>query len=83
MLNQSRILVWYQIASQRIELGEAMLSKGANLVSLWTGTPTELLDDTLSGYRIALFDDDGRMIAEKAISNTTADELLIGQVGLS
>ncbi|SHF09960.1 30S ribosomal protein S6 modification protein [Vibrio gazogenes] len=76
MQSHSKILVWYKVASQQVVLGEAYQDMSDRLVSLWLDTPTE--NDLMSdlGYHISLFGDDGRKIADKAISMLTADQLL-------
>ena len=78
MLQQSRILVWYQIASQKVVLGEAFSIKNDDVHSMWRRVPQE--DDQLNsmGYRLSLFDDGGREVAGKAVSMCTADQLLAG-----
>ncbi|MDW6003860.1 30S ribosomal protein S6 modification protein [Vibrio mangrovi] len=76
MQSHSKILVWYKVASQQVILGEAYQDMSDKLVSLWLDTPTEdgLISDL--GYHMSLFGDDGRKIADKAISMLTADQLL-------
>lgn len=74
MLTHSKILVWYKVAAERVILGEAEIGGNRNLVSIWMDMPTESNDQ---GYGISLFGDDGRKIADKAISVLTADKLLI------
>lgn len=77
METQSKILVWYKVATQRIVLGEARLPGTKTLTSLWLNTPTEPDILTNTGYGISLIGDDGREIADKAISMITADMLLV------
>jgi len=77
MDTQSKILVWYKVAAQRIVLGEAHLSEKKTLTSLWVNTPSEQGDFDHPGYGISLIGDDGREIADKTISMFTADRLLI------
>jgi hypothetical protein len=81
MQNNSKILVWYKVASQQVILGEAFQDMRDRLPSLWLGTPSEN-GSCDSGYHMSLFDDGGRMIADKPISTLTADQLL-GAEGLS
>lgn len=76
MYTQSRITVWYQIASQKIILGEALSSGDFDVVSLWLHSPFDDLSAATIGYRLSLFDDDGREIGNKAISDSTADTIL-------
>ncbi|OLQ91878.1 30S ribosomal protein S6 modification protein [Vibrio ponticus] len=78
MFQQSKILVWYQIASQKVVLGEAFNSSHYDVHSLWRKAPEESESSQSMGFRVSLFDDGGREIAGKAISMVTADELLSG-----
>ncbi|GAK84560.1 hypothetical protein JCM19238_2128 [Vibrio ponticus] len=78
MFQQSKILVWYQVASQKVVLGEAFNSSHYDVHSLWRRTPEEDQSNQGMGFRLSLFDDDGREIAGKAISMGTADQLLSG-----
>ncbi|GAB2659704.1 30S ribosomal protein S6 modification protein [Vibrio panuliri] len=78
MFQQSKILVWYQVASQKVVLGEAFNSSQYDVHSLWRRTPEECDSHQGMGYRLSLFDDGGREIAGKAISMGTADQLLAG-----
>lgn len=77
MLDHSKILVCYEVSSQRVSLGEIFSTHGSSLGDLWRSTPTELMP--LSGlvYRMSLISDDGRMIADKAISISSVDKLLM------
>lgn len=77
METQSKILVWYKVATQRIVLGEARLPRKKALTSFWMNTPTEPALLGHPGYGISLIGDDGREIADKTISMITADMLLI------
>ena len=77
METQSKILVWYKVATQRIVLGEDKSSEKRTLTSLWVNTPSELGIRGNPGYGISLIGDDGREIADKAISMLTADTLLV------
>ncbi len=75
MFSQSKILVWYEVASQKVILGEA-LSRNGDVVSLWRNAPIEDNNISYSGYRLSLFDDGGREIGNKSVSMGTADEML-------
>ncbi len=78
MFNQSKILVWYQVASQKVFLGEALNGKHQDVISLWLQAPEDKPSGERLGYRLSLFDDDGREIADKPVSMLTADEFLSG-----
>ncbi|MGF1698033.1 hypothetical protein L4D20_19785 [Vibrio kyushuensis] len=78
MFSQSKILVWYQVASQKVVLGEALSSEGCNVASDWLHAPSDDNYKTAQGYRLSLFDDDGREIADKPVSMFTADAFLEG-----
>ncbi|WP_038174611.1 MULTISPECIES: hypothetical protein [Vibrio] len=78
MLNQSKILVWYQVASQKVILGEALNNQHQDLISRWLQAPEEPLATDCLGYRLSLYDDDGREIGGKSVSMLTADEFLSG-----
>lgn len=78
MFHQSKILVWYQVASQKVILGEAVNSESLDAISMWLTAPEEKEVKSTMGYRLSLFDDDGREIADKAVSMLTADEFLSG-----
>lgn len=78
MFHHSKILVWYQIAGQKIILGEAVSNECFDAISLWLTAPEEVDQEGGLGYRLSLFDDDGRQIANKAVSMLTADALLSG-----
>jgi hypothetical protein len=80
MLDHSKILVWYEVSSQRVSLGEILCAHGRDMVNLWRSTPTEMVSTGLS-YRMSLIGDDGRMIANKAISMSTVDKLLVAERG--
>ncbi len=75
MFSQSKILVWYEVASQKVVLGEA-LSRNGDVASLWRNAPIEDSNISYSGYRLSLFDDGGREIGNKSVSMGTADEIL-------
>ncbi|RQW63463.1 30S ribosomal protein S6 modification protein [Vibrio viridaestus] len=77
METHSKILVWYRVATQRIVLGEARFTENNTLTSLWVNTPSILGNLGDPGFGISLIGDDGREIADKAISMLTADTLLI------
>lgn len=38
MFHQSKILVWYKVASQKVILGEALIHQHQDVVSLWLHT---------------------------------------------
>ncbi|MBA5763600.1 30S ribosomal protein S6 modification protein [Vibrio sp. 404] len=78
MFQQSKILVWYQVASQKVVLGEAFNSSKYDVHSLWRRAPEENEPHQEMGFRLSLYDDGGREIAGKAISMGTADLLLSG-----
>ncbi|WP_275722240.1 hypothetical protein [Vibrio furnissii] len=80
MFHQSRILVWYEVASQKVVLGEALGSVHRDVVSLWLHAPVDNNNISYPGYRLALYDDDGREIANKSVSMGTADQILFGGV---
>ncbi len=81
MFHQSRILVWYEVASQKVILGEALGSVHRDVVSLWLRAPADDCYLNYQGYRLSLFDDDGREIANKPVSMGTADQILIAGAG--
>ena len=78
MFNQSKILIWYQVASQKVFLGEALSDEHQDVISMWLNAPEELTPRESLGYRLSLFDDDGRQIGDKPVSMMTADEFLSG-----
>ncbi|WGV99201.1 hypothetical protein QF117_14760 [Vibrio sp. YMD68] len=78
MFSHSKILVWYQVASQKVVLGEALSTHGYDLASDWRHAPIEDSSKVAQGYRLSLFDDDGREIADKPVSMFTADAFLEG-----
>ncbi|MCG9786605.1 hypothetical protein [Vibrio barjaei] len=75
MIQQTRIRVFYQIANEQIMLGEALSKKCGDIAAMWLKAPMEeiLSDD---GFRISLYDDGGRRIADKHVSMGTADSIL-------
>jgi len=77
MFSQSKIIVWYEVASQKVILGEAISGNG-DVVSLWRHAPVEDNSISYQGYRLSLLDDDGREIGYKSVSMGTADEILFG-----
>lgn len=78
MLDHSKILIWYEISSQRVSLGEVMGSHGRDIGELWRSTPIEILTSSEGlGYRMSLIGNNGRKIGDKAISMSSADSLLI------
>jgi hypothetical protein len=78
MFPQSKILVWYQVASQKVVLGEAFSSESCDVASDWLHAPSDGSYQAVQGYRLSLFDDDGREIADKPVSMFTADAFLEG-----
>ncbi len=78
MFQHSKILVWYKVASQKVILGEAVSSENLDAISLWLTAPEEKGKGASLGYRLSLFDDDGREIADKRVSMLTAFEFLSG-----
>lgn len=76
MFSQSKILVWYQVASQKVILGEALKDERQDMISLWRQAPKEKIVGDSLGYHLSLFDDDGREIGDKAVSMLTADAFL-------
>lgn len=80
MFSQSKILVWYEIASQKVVLGEALTGSGEDhdIVSLWRHAPVDNNNSSYPGYRLSLYDDGGREIGHKSVSMGTADEILFG-----
>jgi hypothetical protein len=78
MFSQSKILVWYQVASQKVVLGEAFNSDSCDVASDWLHAPSDDNYQSAQGYRLSLFDDDGREIADKPVSMFTADAFLAG-----
>ncbi|QXO18619.1 MULTISPECIES: 30S ribosomal protein S6 modification protein [Vibrio] len=79
MFHQSRILVWYEVASQKVVLGEAVGSVNRDVVSLWLHAPADSNQIDYQGYRLSLYDDGGREIANKSVSMGTADQILGGE----
>ncbi|MDA0147703.1 hypothetical protein [Vibrio sp. LaRot3] len=78
MFPQSKILVWYQVASQKVVLGEAFSSGNSDVHSIWRNAKRENQLDEEMGYGLSLFDDDGREVAGKVVSVATADNVLMG-----
>ncbi|WP_413284565.1 hypothetical protein [Vibrio sp. MA40-2] len=76
MLSQSKIEVWYKVAGDRILLGETFSSNKLDVISLWVDLQSDQGSSASSGYRVSLFDDDGRHIADKGISVVDAERLL-------
>ncbi|GLT16823.1 hypothetical protein GCM10007938_06000 [Vibrio zhanjiangensis] len=72
----SKIVVWYQVADQKVVLGESLSDTGQDVISIWLSVPEEENQENSLGYRLSLFDDGGREIANKAISTLTADDFL-------
>ncbi|MGD8112234.1 hypothetical protein ACQEXU_01670 [Vibrio sp. TRT 21S02] len=78
MFHQSKIQVQYQVSSQKVVLGEALSSEFFDVISMWRRAPELGSRMSNQGYRLSLFDDDGREIAAKPVSMLTADEFLSG-----
>lgn len=78
MFHQSKIIVWYKVASQKVVLGETLSNDSFDVVSLWRKTPQMEEHSAYQGFQLSLFDDDGREIAHKAVSMDIADEILMG-----
>ncbi|WP_070967699.1 30S ribosomal protein S6 modification protein [Vibrio sonorensis] len=78
MLNQSKILVLYEVSSQKVVLGEVLSAGRADALSMWRAAPEERGPLNIPGFRLSLFDADGREIAGKAVSMLTADAFLGG-----
>ena len=76
MYQHSRILVWYQVAGEKVVLGETLSEFGKDVSSIWLSMPEDESQANSLGYRLSLFDDGGREIASKAVSTQTADEFL-------
>ncbi|MBU2897370.1 hypothetical protein [Vibrio hepatarius] len=76
MSQHSRIVVWYQVAGQKVVLGESLSEGGQDVISIWLSVPEEENQGNSLGYRLSLFDDGGREIASKSVSMLTADEFL-------
>ena len=76
MYQYSKIVVWYQVAGQKVVLGESLSEGGQDVISIWLSVPEEESQGNSLGYRLSLFDDGGREIANKAVSMLTADEFL-------
>ncbi len=77
MLDHSKILVCYEVSSQRASLGEVMCAQGVRLIDVWRNTPAEILPMPGLAYHMLLIGDDGRMIADKEISISSVDKLLL------
>lgn len=76
MLCHSKIEVWYKVSGERILLGETCSSKTMDVISLWVDLPFDLGSSSHQGYRISLFDDDGRHIGDKSVSQINAEKVL-------
>ncbi|MFA0088703.1 30S ribosomal protein S6 modification protein [Vibrio sp. 10N.286.49.C2] len=75
MIQQSKIRVVYQVANEKIMLGEAFGKTCGDIAAMWLKAPMEeLLTD--EGFKISLYDDGGRHVADKAVSMGTADTIL-------
>ncbi len=77
MLSQSKIEVWYKVSGERVLLGERCSNGNMDVISLWVDLPYDPGSLKNSGYRVSLFDDDGRHIADKRISQSDADNVLV------
>ncbi|WP_331275672.1 hypothetical protein [Vibrio sp. VB16] len=76
MLSQSKIEVWYKVSGQRILLGETCSTRQKDVISLWVDLPNDQRSSKNEGYRLSLFDDDGRHIADKSVSQSYAESIL-------
>ncbi|GEM_PF-834414 len=76
MLCQSKIEVWYKVSGERILLGETFSSSTMDVISLWVDLHRDLGSSSTQGYRVSLFDDDGRHIADKSIAQVDAERVL-------
>ncbi|WP_407702345.1 hypothetical protein [Vibrio algarum] len=76
MLSQSKIEVWYKVSGQRILLGETCSTGQKDVISLWVDLPRDQGSSENEGYRLSLFDDDGRHIADKRVSQSNAEDIL-------
>ncbi|GLQ74123.1 30S ribosomal protein S6 modification protein [Vibrio penaeicida] len=83
MITQSMIKVWYRVSGEKVLLGEAHSEHVSDLVSTWLAAPIADNDTPNGGYRMSLFDDDGKSIGEKDISFKTAEYLLGKYANLS
>ncbi|MFC3022843.1 hypothetical protein ACFODT_03240 [Vibrio zhugei] len=79
MFNQSKISVWYAVSSQKVVLGEILSHSGYDMVSLWRGIPFYQEDQDDLGYRLSLFDADGREIGAKAVSGAFVEDFLLSE----
>ncbi|GLO61075.1 hypothetical protein MACH09_15830 [Vibrio sp. MACH09] len=82
MLCQSKIEVWYEVSGERILLGETNKSTSMDVISLWVDLPFDLGSSSTQGYRVSLFDDGGRCIGDKSISQTNAEKVLKNGVAI-
>ena len=41
MFHHSKIMVWYQVASQKVVLGEALSDDKQDVISMWLHAPEE------------------------------------------
>lgn len=76
MLSQSKIEVWYKVSGDGVLLGETCSSKERDVISLWVDLPFDLGSSENQGYQLSLFDDGGRHIADKPVSQSHAEQLL-------
>ncbi|SJL83211.1 30S ribosomal protein S6 modification protein [Vibrio palustris] len=77
MFNQSKILVWYAVSNQKVLLGEVLSHSGYDMASLWRGIPFYQDEKGDLGYRLSLFDADGREIGAKAVSSVFVEDFLL------
>lgn len=77
MINQSKIGIWYRVSGQGILLGERYSTRKEDVISLWVNYPFDTKSSRYEGYRISLYDDDGRCIAEKRVTQNDAETLLM------
>ncbi|MCL9775868.1 hypothetical protein [Vibrio methylphosphonaticus] len=76
MIQQSKIRVVYQVANEKIMLGEAFSKTCGDIAAMWLKAPMEDLLSDDEGFKISLYDDGGRHVADKAVSMGTADSIL-------
>ena len=75
MIQQSKIRAFYQVANEKIVLGETLGIRFGDIVAMWLNAPVA---DGMSegGFRISLYDDGGRHVADKSVTMGTVDTIL-------
>ncbi|MCJ2375281.1 hypothetical protein LNL84_00355 [Vibrio sp. ZSDZ34] len=75
MIQQSKIRAFYQVANEQIVLGETLGKRCGDIVAMWLSVPVvdSLNDD---GFKISLYDDGGRHVADKTVTMGTVDSIL-------